>query len=224
MKSNATGSRIRKGEIMKNVLIMGDSYSTYQGYLPEGYHTYYSDERTSPPIVHGVENTWWRILTGEMGLNLVCNDSFSGSTVCNTVRPALSVDSSFLRRMDKYLAEGFFSENKIDLMLIFGGTNDSWIDAPVGRLQYADWTEEDLKNVLPAFCYLLSRAKPAVGEVVVLLNTGLKEEITGGFREACGHYGIRYLDLKEIDKECGHPTELGMRQIAGQVAEFLNEV
>lgn len=28
-----------------NVFIMGDSYSTYQGYIPKGYHFYYSDER-----------------------------------------------------------------------------------------------------------------------------------------------------------------------------------
>ena len=28
---------------MKNIFIMGDSYSTYEGYIPEGYHAYYGD-------------------------------------------------------------------------------------------------------------------------------------------------------------------------------------
>jgi len=208
---------------MKNILIMGDSYSTYGGYIPEAYHCFYSDERTSPPVVRGVEKTWWKILTEKTGLNLVRNDSFSGSTVCNTVRPALTVESSFVSRMDKYLAEDFFTANAIDGMLIFGGTNDSWINAPVGKLQYSDWSEEDLKCVLPAFCSLIHRAKKAVGQVVVLLNTELKEEITDGFRDACVHNGIRYLYLKDIDKECGHPTEKGMAQIAEQVAAFLTE-
>ena len=38
-----------------NVFIMGDSYSTYKGYIPEGYHFYYGDERKDSPIVKGVE-------------------------------------------------------------------------------------------------------------------------------------------------------------------------
>ena len=44
-----------------NVFIMGDSYSTYRGYIPEGYYFYYSDERKENPIVKGVEKTWWNI-------------------------------------------------------------------------------------------------------------------------------------------------------------------
>lgn len=39
-----------------NVFIMGDSYSTYEGYIPKGYHFYYSDERKEKPIVNGVKN------------------------------------------------------------------------------------------------------------------------------------------------------------------------
>lgn len=207
----------------KNVFIMGDSYSTYKGYIPEEYHAYYSDERTANPIVGGVEKTWWRILAGEMGLNIVRNDSFSGSTVCNTVREALSVDSSFINRFDRYAAENFFAENEIGTMLIFGGTNDSWINAPIGELQYSDWTAEDLKCVLPAFCYLIDGAKKSVDKLLVILNTGLKAEITNGFMAACEKNGVEYLYLKDIDKECGHPTELGMKQIAEQVAARLGE-
>lgn len=40
---------------------MGDSYSTYEGYIPQGYHFYYSDKRTEKPIIRGVEKTWWNI-------------------------------------------------------------------------------------------------------------------------------------------------------------------
>lgn len=204
----------------KNVFIMGDSYSTYGGQIPEGYHAYYHDNRTDAPVVK-LENTWWRVFLKKTGFRLVCNDSFSGSTLCNTVRETLPLSSSFINRMDKYIEENFFSENKIDLMLIFGGTNDSWINAPVGELCSSDWTEEQLKCVLPAFCYLIRRAKEVVGEVVVLLNTGLKPEITDGFRDACEQAGVRYLYLQEIEKEHGHPTEVGMAQIAEQVAAFV---
>ena len=33
-----------------NVFILGDSYSTYEGYIPDGYRFYYWDERTADPI------------------------------------------------------------------------------------------------------------------------------------------------------------------------------
>lgn len=202
---------------------MGDSYSTYNGYIPEGYRFYYSDERQARPIVKGVEKTWWKVLAAENDLNIILNDSFSGSTVCNTVREILPVESSFVNRMDKYITENFFAENKVDTMFIFGGTNDSWINVPIGTLKYSDWTAADLKCVLPAFCYLLDKAKKVVEDIVVIINTGLKQEITNGFIEACEKNGIKYVCLKEIDKETGHPTELGMQQISKQVTECLQK-
>ncbi|MBR3847806.1 MAG: hypothetical protein IKM21_00770 [Oscillospiraceae bacterium] len=204
---------------MKNIFILGDSYSTYGGYIPDGYHAYYSDGMEIIPVVRGVEKTWWKMFEKENDLNIVLNDSFSGSTVCNTVREYLTVETSFISRIDKYIAEGFFAENKIDTMFIFGGTNDSWIDAPVGSLKYSDWTADDLKCVLPAFCYLIDRAKEVVEDILVIINSELKSEITEGFMEACKKNNVRYLGLCEIDKENGHPTEMGMRQIADQVTE-----
>lgn len=33
------------------VMIFGDSYSTYKGYIPEGYAVYYSGSRATPPDV-----------------------------------------------------------------------------------------------------------------------------------------------------------------------------
>ena len=167
------------------VFIMGDSYSTYDGYIPEGYHSYYSDQREIAPVIKGVEKTWWKILEKENNLDIILNDSFSGSTVCNTVRETLSIETSFVRRIDKYVKENFFAENKINTMFVFGGTNDSWIDCPIGELKYSDWTDDDLKCVLPAFCYLINRAKEVVENIIVIINTDLKPEITKGFTEAC---------------------------------------
>ncbi|MBE6871777.1 MAG: hypothetical protein E7491_07465 [Ruminococcaceae bacterium] len=207
---------------ISNVFIMGDSYSTYKGYIPNGYGAYYSDERKDAPVISGVEKTWWRILAKENELNILLNDSFSGSTICNTVREALTIESSFVSRMDKYIANNFFAENKIGTMFIFGGTNDSWINAPIGNLKYSDFRAEELTCVLPAFCYLICRAKKVVEDILVIINTDLKEEITSGFIEACENLHVKYLYLKEIDKQNGHPTELGMRQISKQVAESLH--
>lgn len=206
-----------------NVFIMGDSYSTYEGHIPQGYHFYYSDERKNAPVVRGVEKTWWNILVKENNLNIILNDSFSGSTICNTVREGLTVESSFVSRIDKYITENFFDENRINTMFIFGGTNDSWTDAPIGNLKYSDWTADELKCVLPAFCYLISRAKEVVEDIIIIINTDLKKEITEAFIEACEKFEIKYLCLKQIDKENGHPTVLGMKQISEQVTECLHK-
>lgn len=210
---------------MKNIFIMGDSYSTYKGYIPEEYAAYYSDEREAEPIVAPVSNTWWKKLVFEMNLNLVCNDSYSGSTVCNTTRPELPLSSSFVNRMDSYINKDFFSENNIDTVFIFGGTNDSWIDSPVGELMYEKWSEDALKCVLPAFCYILDRIKKTneAVRVVVILNTDLKPEITENFVIACEKFGTEYIRLCEIDKKNGHPTVLGMEQIKNQVKDFLTK-
>ena len=208
---------------MKNIFIMGDSYSTYRGYIPEGYSCYYSEDRADKPFVTSVTKTWWKIFEKENSLNIVFNDSFSGSTVCNTVRETFPISSSFVSRIDKYISEDFFAKNNVDTMLIFGGTNDSWINAPIGENKYENLTEEDLKCILPAFCYLIEKAKNAVKNITVILNTGLKPEITEGIIEICEKNEIGYLCLKDIDKENGHPTELGMKQIAEQLTDFLNK-
>ena len=87
--------------------------------------------------------------------------------------------------------------------------------------KYSDRTDDELKCVLPAFCYLLERAKKVVEDIIVIINTDLKEEIVNGFTQACEKNNVKCLHLNEIDKENGHPTELGMRQISEQVAKTL---
>lgn len=207
----------------KDIFIMGDSYSTYEGYIPKGYFFYYSDIREDAPVVKGVEKTWWKILSQENNFNIVLNDSFSGSTISNTVREGYDIKSSFISRIDKYIEEGFFDKNKIDTMFIFGGTNDSWIDAPIGEIKYSDYNEDDLKCVLPAFCYLIQRAKEVCDDLIIIINCDLKDEITNDFIKVCEKYNVKHLYLREIDKQNGHPTQLGMRQISNQVKECLNK-
>lgn len=209
--------------MQKNIFIMGDSYSTYGGYIPQSYNCYYDDLRTDEPVIKGVEKTWWKILVNRMDYNIAMNDSFSGSTVCNTVRENYSLSSSFVSRIDKYIQEKFFEENNIDEIFLFGGTNDSWTDAPVGKLKYDLWTDEDLKCVIPAFCYILDKFKNTIktSGVTVIINTELKDNIADGIKSACENYGFSYVELKNIDKINGHPTELGMEQIANQVEACL---
>lgn len=85
------------------------------------------------------------------------------------------------------------------MLIIFGGTNDSWSGAPVGSIQWENWTDEDLKKVLPAFCYLLCRVKKVLPktQTAVIINTELNPEIESGLTAACEKQGTEYIKLEK---------------------------
>ena len=207
-----------------NVFILGDSYSTFKGFIPEEYRTYYSSEGRKETDVNDVNQTWWKQVIDETGSKLLRNCSFSGTTVCHTGYNGEDCsDNSFVARLDKLIKDGYFKKNKINTFFIFGGTNDTWAGSPVGKLKYHFWTKKDLYKALPAFCYLLKKVKAnAVGaRVVVILNDVLKDEISDGFKTACKKYSVEFIALENIDKNFGHPTVLGMSQIKEQVLNNL---
>lgn len=209
---------------IKNVMIFGDSYSTFSGFIPEGYAVYYSKKDAHETGVNQVDKTWWRQLFDDMNFNLVRNDSWSGSTIGYTGYSGdCSGTSSFICRLEKLRAEGFFDKNEIDTVFIFGGTNDSWVKAPVGEVMLSGHKREDLFTVLPAIGYFVSKLKETLpkANIFFIINTKLSPEIDGGIKLICEHSGVPFITLKDIDKRSGHPTALGMTQIKEQVKDFL---
>ena len=149
-------------------MIFGDSYSTFAGCIPAGYAPYYSGRRERGPDIESADQSWWGLMVNETGVNLVRNDSWSGSTIGYTGynNSDTSKSSSFIYRLEKLTQEGFFTENKIDTVFVFGGTNDSWSNAPLGELKYDDFKEEELFSVLPAgVSTTLSRPKQTTPSV-----------------------------------------------------------
>ena len=210
---------------LNNVIIFGDSYSTYLGHIPQGYAVYYSGRRETPPDLEDVSQTWWHQVISEADGKLVQNNSWSGSTICYTGYGCTdrSKSSSFIYRLNKLADEGFFKKNKIDTVFVFGGTNDNWCQAPVGQLQFSDWTHDSLFFVLPAVCYFFKRLKEELpnSNIYCLINTNLRADITNGMKKACEHYGIKYITFDSIDKVNGHPTVKGMTDIKEQVLKNL---
>ena len=206
---------------LNNVLIIGDSYSTFEGYIPEGYAVYYSEDERPETDVRKVTETWWHQIMKETGSNLILNNSWSGSTIGYTgyENSDCSGSSSFIYRFQKLVKEGFFQKNKIDTVIVFGGTNDSWCEAPLGTLKFADWKQDELYSVLPAvscFLNMLSSELPDT-RLICIINTELKPEISEALRLSCERYGIQAIELHDIDKNCGHPTIQGMKDIRDQV-------
>ncbi len=202
----------------EKILIFGDSYSTYRGYVPTGYAVYYPNAAIAD--VDDVSKTWWKLLETETESEILLNNSWSGSTVCNTgYQGDCSKTSSFLHRLDVLIQAGFFRENQLDRVLVFGGTNDSWTGNACGEAKFEDWTEEELFFILPGIACFLARLQTAVEKEKIhfVINTELRQEVKEGILSICDHYGIGYTPLTDIDKINGHPTAAGMQAIKDQV-------
>lgn len=208
---------------VRTVAVLGDSYSTFDGYIPEGNAYWYSSKAQGPNDVVKVEQTWWHQFCAATGYELVMNESWSGSTICNTGYDGVPCPTwSFIARM-KNIVEGEYDP---DLILICGGTNDSWADSPIGELKFSDWTSEDLASYLPACCYMLDYLTKEApdAEIVCIINSELKPEITQGQFDACARYGAHALLLKDIEKKWAHPSIAGMTAMSQQVAEFVKSL
>ena len=214
--------------MQKNVVIFGDSYSTFAGYIPANYPTYYSSvgRNDNTPSKMEVGETWWGRLLAITGDNLLLNDSWSGSPVCYTGYDGADCSrmGSFVCRYKNYVKQGFFKDNKVDTVFVFGGTNDFWAGAPLGEVKLSDLTEDDLYCVLPAFCYLMSALKTELpcAEICFIINTDLRSEIGDCIELAGKHFGVNTVRLHDIDKREGHPTVKGMSQICEQVLKVYN--
>ena len=198
----------------KKVSILGDSYSTYKGYIPDNYAPFYPDANND---VKDVEQMWWSLYIDAKGYQLEKNDSWGGTTICGTGYGRMdSSRSAFTSRVDQL--------GDPDIIFIFGGTNDAWAGSPIGEYQYSDWTKEDCKSFRPALACLLDMLMKRYpdAEIYSILNSELREEINESSREICKHYGIQLIELHDIEKQNGHPSVKGMKSICEQLIEAID--
>lgn len=195
------------------VSILGDSYSTFRGSVPEGNAIWYPNNRND---VRQVENCWWYQVIEAIDGQLEKNESYSGSTICNTgYGKRNAAKFSFVTRLIRL--------GDPDIILICGATNDSWAGSPIGEYKWADWTEKDLFSFRPAMAKMLSDIKQLYpgAEVFFILNDKLKPVINESVHEICQYYKVQCIDLQQIDKQSGHPSVKGMKAMADQVLEAI---
>lgn len=194
---------------VKKVSILGDSYSTFKGENPEGYAPFYPNDRND---VTEVAQTWWSLYIKAMSYELEKNDSWGGTTICNTGYGHRDVRTSSFNARAALLGNP-------DIIFLFGGTNDAWANAPIGEYQYADWTDDDCKAFRPALACLLNKLHTLYPKAVVysILNSELKEDINESTREICKHYNVQLIELTDIEKQNGHPSIKGMKAICDQL-------
>lgn len=211
----------------KNVLIFGDSYSAYFSTLPSGYNPYYKGDN----ILTSPDQMWFSLLFKETGYNLLRNDSRSGSAISFTGYKTDGVFGdwsnspySFINRLKSLVSSGFFKQNRVDVVYIFGGTNDSWIGGELGEEMYSGWTTQDLFKALPAICYFYMQVREALpnAEIYGIANCGLKQQIIDAIANASEFVDGKAVLLKNIQTTSSHPTANGMEQICEQILAVMN--
>lgn len=202
----------------QTISILGDSYSTFYGCVTSDTNLcwYGVPGEKKENDVTKVDETWWKMLLDEYGYLLECNNSYSGATICHTGYEGTDYsDRSFVTRM--------VDLGHPDIILVFGGTNDSWAGVPIGNYQYGGWNREDLYDFRPAFCYLMDYLVTHYPNAAIynITNTGLAESVASSMDKVCQHYGITNICLYNIDKQWGHPSVKGMKSICEQVGNVL---
>ena len=198
------------------VFILGDSYSTFKGCNPESYPHYYDEKSQDLFGFNDKESTWWSLLLKRTDSVLASNDSCSGSTVCYTGYDGSDAKkTSLLFRMKNYIENGYFNENKIDALFVFGGTNDSWANSPLG----INADDGDFYCFSPAVKELVKDIKQNLSNtrVIFIINCGLSEEVVNAITAICKDNNIQAITLHNVDKVNGHPTKKGMQQICDQI-------
>lgn len=206
-------------QVRPTVAVLGDSYSTFEGFIPKGHPEWYrTNVNKAATDVDKVEQTWWWQVVKNGGYKLGVNDSYSGSTVCFTgYDDADFSDRSFVTRATNL--------GTPDIILVCGGTNDSWCGAKVGEYKYEGWKRADMYYFRPALAklYTVLREHYPNVEIYFILNDCLRDDINESVDVISKHYGVPVIKLSGIDKQSGHPNVKGMKTFADQVLSALKK-
>ena len=223
---------------IKKIAIMGDSYSTFEGWSNKdmagndnGYYVYYPHERAQTGV-DCVEKTWWYMLCQKPEFELEISNSFSGSVISNTHYNGVDVTGTDLSFMNRVVKNSFGVDynGDPDIILIFGGTNDCWAGVELGDYLYRNWSAEDLRCFRPAFSKLISSLIEHYPNATIYNITnnesgiaagGLSSSYAKSMKRICKHYGVTNIVLEDIEKVDGHPTYAGMKAICEQVYSVL---
>ena len=221
---------------VRSVTIIGDSYSTFDGWNnrdADGNHNGFA--KWYPNLdVQTVDKTWWHQIISQPGYRLERNNSYSGSVVSYNHYGTILVQGdkkSFLGRLGKDCM------GDPDIILVFGGTNDSWTPVQQGDYVYSDWTYEQLKTFRPAFACMMSTLKEnyPYARIINITNStggngangrpGISDAAAETMIEVCKHLDITNVVLPEvldvIGKEKDHPNAKGMEEIFKAVSATL---
>lgn len=193
------------GPLHGKVSLIGDSISTYKGYIYDDGKTYYPNGN-----ILAVEDTYWMKLITSSNAELEVNASYSGSCVANT-RPA-----PYPSLCDRIPLIG-----NPDTVVIALGTNDSADNVDLGTFDYDvdvnDLDESKFRNAYIKGIKMIQSSHPDATIICVALRMrdGYRESI----KSIAKFYGLLYVEAQTYDSDDSkHPsTPYAMSQIASAI-------
>lgn len=217
--------------------VMGNSISTYYGYIPDGWRIFYNEDREKKYGIQ-VGDTWWMQLSRLSGLTFLANASWSGSRVSCDL---LNSDAPFVSNA-RVAAVG--RAGIPDLIFIMGGTND-WNQAKLPLGNYSTDTFTDSLTFRGAYAMLLHKlsTKYPNSKLICLSITprsaGVNQVNNIGYSQADANESIRtiaqqfggyYIDCSSIPFSSNwslytldklHPTAAGAALMANTIYQGL---
>ena len=110
----------------KTVSILGDSISTFEGYIPvnDGFNLEHLSRYPQDNLLTDVSETWWMQIIDRLNANLGINDSWRGATVSGAVPVTTGTtgENAGMANLTRILNLG--SNGTPDIIIFYGGTND----------------------------------------------------------------------------------------------------
>ena len=145
----------------KYVSILGDSISTYTGWIPEQNAVYYTGQISD---VSSVNETWWMKSIKKLDMNLCINNSWSGSRVTATVSAA---SSGCVRRCVNLHTETLTP----DVIIVYMGINDFDHNVPIGFYNGMENTSTSTMTFREAYALMLKKITTVYPEAEVFVCT-----------------------------------------------------
>lgn len=197
--------------------VLGDSYSTFMGFTdPLENAQWYPHAGNA---MASVEQTWWKLFERESGVELVHNNSFSGSTICtHSWNNSTDLVNSFVGRVDNL--------RKAGLIIVEGATNDNNAGSALGEYVWSGFTDAQKRTFRGGTAYVIDflQKKYPESKVIFMLNNGLRSDINESVQVVCDHYNVPVLKLADITKIEDHPDVGGMEAICEQLMRMLCEM
>ena len=169
--------------------VMGNSISTYYGYIPDGYKVYYTEDKEKKYGIQ-VGDTWWMQLSRLSGLSFLANASWSGSRVSCDL---LNSDAPFVSNA-RVAAVG--RAGVPDIIFIMGGTND-WNQAKLPLGNYSTDTFTDSLSFRGAYAMLLHKLSSRYPDTKLVClsitprSAGVDQKNDIGYSQADANESIR---------------------------------
>ena len=197
------------------VSFLGDSITTYEGIIPEGFPTYYP-----AGDVDSIDKTWWSIALKASMTNLLANNSYSGSYVSQGTMYGASE-----KRIELLSKDGIDP----DVVVINMGTND--LTHNISLTKFTTMYKQMIENIkkmyddvdifvlnMPFNKYAMSFNEP-------------REKMNESIKAIAEEYGLFYIDLVGLIDFNGayeymyagaHPNAAGMEIIGKEVGKLLS--